>query len=278
MCDPDISFKKLNLFIDANAKKHDENRSYYEISSKTNFIDQMVAFAKIRKGSGEREEYGLNAIAIEELGEDAGKEEVVEDMKQFPYVDFANFIKYGIKDSLILYKLEQQNGDIDLLHSLAEITRTRVNKVLTKTVSLRNYIEKYLFDNDYILSNNKNADYSSFKIHNSGKFKGAYVLNTSMMSETGIQLYFNKRSALIFDSVIDMDLSSMYPSIILGYNIESSVQLGKIDFTENMPEFIYSDNIELLIESFVERNYVNFGNQWLGLPDHAELIDIMQAS
>lgn len=274
MCDPELPFRKVYLSIDKKCVEYSESRSYYEISSKINFTDSMINYAKIRKGSGKKDSYALDAIAIEELGEDAGKEDIEGDMKRFPYLNFFQFVKYGIQDVIILHQLEVQNKDIDLLHSFVEITRTRIHKVLTKTISLRNVVQKYLHDTGYELSNNKNADYSPYR-KNKEKFAGAYVLETSKMNNVGTNL-LTKRSNLVFDSIVDFDLSSMYPSIMLCYNIEQSVQIGKITFNKQLlPKKFANKDEEEFCEDYVERDLVNFASKWFGFPDYNEVINLL---
>jgi hypothetical protein len=66
-----------------------------------------------------------------------------------------------------------------------------------------------------------------------------------------------------------MDLSSLYPSIILAYNIDSSTQLGKL--------LLYNDEGEDIgykfMDSLSSKDYVNIGIEWFNLPTVKELID-----
>ena len=37
----------------------------------------------------------------------------------------------------------------------------------------------------------------------------------------------------VFDNVVDMDFSSMYPHIIITFNVAPNTMIGKLDFADN---------------------------------------------
>jgi hypothetical protein len=66
--------------------------------------------------------------------------------------------------------IEEKNKDIDLLFKVGQVTFTKFERTLTKTICLRNLFIDVLEKNGYILSNNKNSNNSyAEKV----KFKGA---------------------------------------------------------------------------------------------------------
>ena len=57
------------------------------------------------------------------------------------------------------------------------------------------------------------------------------VGDPNLIANVGIELG-NILSKYIFDNVIDFDLSSLYPSLILAFNIDATTQIGIIDIME----------------------------------------------
>jgi len=127
------------------------------------------------------------------------------------------------------------------------MTNTRNIKALKKTICLRNLAIKYYFQQDYILSNNRNKNYGGVRPI-SGKFRGAYVANPKLNKNVGVKIN-GKNSKFVFDLVIDMDLSSLYPSILSAFNIDITTQRGKIILYDSLElENKKNDIIELLDE------------------------------
>jgi hypothetical protein len=96
-----------------------------------------------------------------------------------------------------------------------------------------------------VLGNNINV----FAPDVDGSFAGAIVGDPLLNSNTGIEI-FGKPSKYVYDNVIDMDFSAMYPHIIITFNIERNTMIGKLiiygfddDRYEHM--FINSESIDI---------------------------------
>ena len=91
------------------------------------------------------------------------------------------------------------------------------------------------------------------------------VAAPELMDRVGISLG-DLLSNLIFDNVIDEDLSAMYPSIILACNIDASTMIGKImtaldsDFGSKVYAWILEDDFSVFL------------NKALNLPTAEEII------
>ena len=70
--------------------------------------------------------------------------------------------------------LEEKNHDIEMLYAVSQITETRVNQCLKKTVCLRNLASKFYKNQGYTISNNR----SSLK-EKTGKPRGALTLTSA---------------------------------------------------------------------------------------------------
>lgn len=168
-------FTKFNE--DKRNQKASDKSDTFECASYTQYLDQLILFASLRKGLGERESYRLNDIAREELNDEKLDYSDTGDIKTLPYDDYELFVLYNIKDVFLLYELENKNEDLNMLYTLAETTRTRITKAMRKTISLKNLAFKFYLDQGYVMGNNHNV-----KIGDSGssdavleKFTGAVV-------------------------------------------------------------------------------------------------------
>jgi DNA polymerase elongation subunit (family B) len=274
MCPKEMPYKNVFFKEDFRNQDHADKTDYLSCSSYTIYTDLLLLYASIRKTMGKKESYALDAIAESELGFKKLEMDSDENLRNLPKKDFKKFTLYNVVDVVLLHLLEKKNEDIDLVYSIANMTRTRFNKALAKTVCLKNLARKVYFDQNLILSNNRNVTYGGDR-QKSEKFKGAFVASPELMDNTGIFINGNQ-SRSIFDDVIDFDLEALYPSIILALNIDKSTQHGQVIYkvkNENGEEEDLSDR---LFDSLGSRDFITFGKKYLGLPSIKEMIDIIK--
>lgn len=264
MCPAEFPYKQVSIRPDTFNTDFSKKKSQFDVTGYTQFICLLENFASIRATMGKRESYALGDILLEEIGE--SKYDFEGDITDALYVDFEGFLKYSLYDSFRLYQLEEKNKDIDLLYKMSLMTATRFSKVMTKTVSIRNFAAMVLEDEGFVLSNNHNKH----KDHGEKeKFRGAFVALSKLMEPVGIELN-GVRSAKVYENVIDEDLASLYPSIILAWNIDADTMVGKVR-CEHTPEL--EDEIPTLL---AEADYVKIGNQLLGLPTVSDVLENME--
>ena len=173
--------------------------------------------------------------------------------------------------------LEKNNKDIDLLYALSILTETRMNKAMTKTTSLKNMAAKFFKEQGYVMSNNRNVDYgedrSQDDTEKKEKFRGAYVADPMLLDNAGINV-LGIPSNRIFEKVCDLDLSSLYPSIMLTFNVDTYTQHGKlvIDRGDGV------DVSDAFTDSVHTRNHVAIGRDWFSLPSVEEMIQIVRCT
>lgn len=283
MCPSEFPVKKVILKKDTSekAKKDFSARTdTYNIYGYTVWIDMMVLYANITRPYGKKESYQLNDIGLEETG--LQKENLSEDDTSIKTVYLDNytlFFKYSCIDTLLLMLIIKNTDYISLLHTIATMTRTRPIKALTKTVSLRNYIDVFYRENGYVISNNRSS------LHNfNGKtsIDGAYVALVQLIDKIGKinGLPSNK----CFDLVIDEDLSSMYPNIIIVFNISSSTADLKITIKKKTGKFetvvkngktynkeILEDVTKDFMEKYLSDDIVSYCHEFHNLPDYNEM-------
>jgi len=80
----------------------------------------------------------------------------------------------------------------------------------------------------------------------------------------------NMNSITIHECVQDFDLSSLYPSIAIAFNICEENCYGIIEYYKGT-----EDKTEEFIDHYTSRDSVNFCNEYLNLPDLVEMIKIV---
>ena len=264
MCNPEVSSPNVWLKEDTFNSEFHSKRDKLNVAGYSQYIDLLFCYAAIRKGRGEKDSYTLEAILTEEIGE--GKIELDGDIRTALHKNFERFFIYSIMDSFRLMQQENQNKDIDLLFNLSQITVTKFERALTKTISLRNFAAKILLDEGYILSNNKNRNN---RTNEKKKFRGALVANPSLLRKVGISI-LGLLSNKIFDNVVDEDLTAMYPSIILSGCIDMSTMIGKIVDGE---DDTYG---EILFDLLAEGDVSRLANHILGLPTSEDILNNLE--
>ena len=295
ICHKDFKYKICKMHEDDKNFQVANKGSFFKVSSYTKYIDQMNLYAATRKGQSELRSNALNAIAYDELGDEKLDYTDEANIKTLPYINYRKFVAYNIKDVLLQMGIERKANDIDNLYLRAYSNCTELDKVFKQTVTLkaRAYYE-YLLQNN-VLGNNVNV----FNKESGGSFTGALVGNPLLNSNTGIKL-FGKPSMYVFDNVIDMDFSSMYPHIIIAFNIERHTMISKLiipdinedkydhiftndeiidinndiddeDSDEEKEENIGYDSGKDFMDNYLTKDTLSIGTKWFNLPDINEV-------
>lgn len=95
------------------------------------------------------------------------------------------------------------------------------------------------------------------------------VASPDPIAQVGMNI-FEELSKYIFECVTDLDLASLYPSIIRALNISVETCIGKV----------YYDNVgctgEDLIQDYMADDIIAFGHKHMNLPSVDEMIDIIR--
>lgn len=211
----------------------------------TCWIDQMCLYAALR--ANRKDSYTLDAICREELGTTKYKKGPGINIRNEAHLDTLNFIFYNTNDVTLLELLNIKCKDIEEFQQLSEITQTRKDKVLSKSVSLINYLKIFGKTQNMIMSVNKNnirnpknidideesEDY--IELFNHKDKYGAVVSDPKLNDNIG-EIVNGKPSKFVFSTVGDLDYSSLYPSSILALSIDPDGMVGKY--------FLIDDNIK----------------------------------
>jgi DNA polymerase elongation subunit (family B) len=298
-----------------------DRTDYFDVVDGINWMDQMLYYANIRKSNGQKESYALDAIASEELGKEKLEFAPGETIKTLPWTNFKKFTEYNIRDVILLHFLEDKNLDMDMLQRLSEITNTRKEKVFRKTVSLKNFVIKFAKEQGYVMTNNRNAKYGDDGVYYDNNFLkannvnehdpiyakeldkrenfGGFVLDPNKNLSDNGAIMNGRPSKFLFKNTIDVDFSSLYPSIIRAYNLDKNTQVGKFFLVDQHIKdklvnnygydglFVMSKNEEsndettdassnelgtTLVDSLMSFDFVRIGEKYFDLPSTEDII------
>jgi DNA polymerase elongation subunit (family B) len=187
-----------------------------------------------------QESYKLDHIAFVELGErklDYSEYEGLYDLYQR---DFQKFMDYNIHDTLLVDRLEQKLNLIGLAITVAYDAKINFGDVFSPIRLWDTIIHNHLMDSKTVVSKPK----SSRKVDS---FAGAFVKDPIV----GMHNY-----------VVSFDVESLYPSLIVQYNISPETYRGKMSryftvdqyldnclFSTEVPKFLKDENLALTANS-----------------------------
>jgi DNA polymerase elongation subunit (family B) len=307
ICDPDVGgYYWYCLDIDNKTSDPTEKSSSFQCVDFTNWQDALLLYANLRKQFGKKESYKLDDIALEEVGvPKVHFKNPRTTIKTSCYDDYEEFTEYSMHDSMLLFMLEHKNKDCDMIQMVSAKTETRVIKALKKTVCIKNLARRFYYNKGYIMSNNHNAVYGGINEHSGQDFRGAFVADPNLNKSLG-KLINGILSKFVFENVVDFDLSSLYPSIILAFNVDATTQIGLVKFRticidKETNESYYEDELDFgdmneaekkqelqnytivenkfsadeLFDDLVSQDYINIANKYYDLPNVQEMLDII---
>lgn len=150
--------------------------------------------------------YRLETVGLLELG--YGKvdyEGTLDDLKRD---DIKKFVEYNLVDVKIVKELEDKLKFLELSTAVCHIGHVRYEDIYHSSKYLEGAIITYLRRNGKRVANNKN-----YAKNDGGGFAGAYVKEPVPGR---------------YDYIFDLDLTSMYPSIIMSLNISPETKMGRV--------------------------------------------------
>jgi DNA polymerase elongation subunit (family B) len=195
-------------------------RSY--ISGKTEFVYDLKGisvldyFLLYKKFSFKNHEsFSLNFIANAELGEKKTDYSEYESLLHLYRENYEMFIDYNIRDVELVEKLDDKLKLLELVFALAYDAKVTYADTLTTIRTWDTLIHNYLLDMCIVVP--------PMQKHKESELIGAYVKEP--------QLGMHKW-------VVSFDLTSLYPRMIMQYNISPETLRGKIDQEFSLDEVI----------------------------------------
>ncbi len=144
-----------------------------------------------------QESYRLDHICMVELGQKKLDHSEYDTFKEFYENDWQKFIEYNIHDVRLVDKLDDKMKLIDLAYTMAYDAKVNYEDVFSQVRMWDNYIYVELLKRNIAIPPKKQNDKSE-------KYAGAYV---------------KEPKAGRYDWVVNFDLNSLYPHLIMQYNI-----------------------------------------------------------
>lgn len=295
MCHPDFPVKKCYYYNDRKNFDPKTKKDWFTISDYTTWVDQMILYAQVRKGGGELGSVRLNNVGQKELKDEKIDYSDEANIKTLPYVNYEKFVTYSIKDSLLMYGIEQKTMDLETLYTRSILNQVPYKKVFSQTALLRNRCYVDFWRQGYVVGNNVNINYDrgfddepEEKVDEFGNvisakekgFSGALVADPILNSDKAGVKILGRRNKYVRRLVVDFDYSSLYPSIKITHNIGPNTLVGKIKLDMkvedrySVPDIIDGkyDPAKDLTEHMLCDNPIMTGVRWFNLPNMTEVL------
>ena len=176
------------------------------------YLDYITLYKKFNYG--ELPNYRLDTIAQIELGR--GKIEYQGNLDQLFRDDIEKFIEYNLVDVELVVEFDRKLEFIDLCRGITHAGHVTYEDFVYSSKYLEGAMLTYLRRKG-LVAPNKPADreekMQKIRDNNEEKFIGAYVKDPIVGK---------------YDWIYDLDLTSLYPSIIMTLNISPETKIGKI--------------------------------------------------
>jgi DNA polymerase elongation subunit (family B) len=187
----------------------------YDISGVAT-LDYIELYRWYAPGGKSQESYRLDNIAQVELGEGKISYDEFENLHQLYRLNYQKFIEYNIKDVELILKLEDKLKLIELGLTLAYDTKTNYNDIFAQTRMWDAMTYGYLLNRDIIVPPNLHTSKDK-------RFEGAYVKDP----QVGMHEW-----------VASFDLNSLYPHLMMQFNISPETVIDPKDYTLKMQDVI----------------------------------------
>ena len=182
----------------------------------------------------QQESYRLDNIAHVELGEKKLDFSEYETLHQLYKHDYQKFIEYNVKDVELVEKLEDKMKMIELALTLAYDNKVNYDDVFTQVRMWDAIVFNYLKRKNIVIPQMRRGDKSS-------AYEGAYVKDPIL----GMHKW-----------VASFDLNSLYPHLIMQYNISMETLIEPAKYTDQMKQFIGNKriNVDTLLSQQIDTN------------------------
>jgi len=180
----------------------DRQNTAFEFSGVTvlDYLDLYKKFTFVQQ-----ETYKLGFIASVELGEDKLNYDEYGSLREFYTKDFQRFMEYNIRDVHLVVKLESKLRLLELALGLAYSARSNYGDVFSQVRMWDSIIYNYLLRRGIVIPPRSREDKDE-------QFKGAYVKDPQVGEHKW---------------VVSFDLDSLYPHLIMQYNISPETKTDK---------------------------------------------------
>jgi DNA polymerase elongation subunit (family B) len=191
-----------------------ENIAYELLGVAT--LDYIELYRWYAPGGKSQESYRLDNIANVEIGESKISYDEYDNLHQLYRLNYQKFIEYNIKDVALILKLDDKLKLLELALTLAYDTKCNYDDVFAQTRMWDAMTYGYLLNRNIIVPPKVMKDKDA-------AFEGAYVKDP----QKGMH-----------KCVASFDLNSLYPHLMMQYNISPETLIEPQDYTQDMRDII----------------------------------------
>ena len=185
-------------------------------------LDYIELYRWYAPGGKSQESYRLDHIAEVELGKNKLSYDEYDSLHALYRLNFQKFIEYNIVDVELIIELEDKLKLLELAMTLAYDTKCNYEDVFAQTRMWDALTYSYLLNKNIIIPPREVKE-------KDGMFEGAYVKEVQAGKH---------------DWVASFDLNSLYPHLMMQYNISPETLVEPQDYTEEMRKII-SDGVSV---------------------------------
>jgi DNA polymerase elongation subunit (family B) len=194
-------------------------------------LDYIELYKWYAPGGKSQESYRLDNIANVELGDSKLSYDEYDNLHALYRLNYQKFIEYNIKDVELIIRLEDKLKLIELGLTLAYDTKTNYEDIFAQTRMWDAMTYSYLLEKNIIVPPRVSKEKSS-------AFEGAYVKDV----QVGMHLY-----------VASFDLNSLYPHLMMQYNISPETLIEPQEYTQEMRNIISQGvSVDKMLEKKVD--------------------------
>ena len=171
--------------------------------------------------------YRLDTVAITELGR--GKIEYEGNLDQLFRDDLEKFIEYNLVDVELVVDMDKKLQFIQLAQAICHAGHVFYEDFLFSSKWLEGAILTFLRRSGRVAPNKPKREHKPEDWESGGKFTGAYV---------------KEPTPGLYKWVYDLDLTSLYPSIIMTLNTSPETKIGKLK------DYVVEDHMKGTIETY----------------------------
>jgi len=213
---------------------------YWEVQGLT-VLDYLEIFKDPKFVPKTQESYSLQYIGKKFVHE--GKIEYEGTIQDLYKNDWNLFVEYNIQDVNLVEKIDNEMGFIELIMTIASESFIPIDRVFSAIAIIEGYMLKYMHTKNMVMPDRKRGRTDWWV--RGGYYKcGDEIQNSSDGKTPPAEGYLKGgicvANAGFYKDVMSFDVESMYPHIIMGYNIspETKVALPK---SSEKPNLIKSD-------------------------------------
>ena len=194
-------------------------------------LDYIELYKWYAPGGKSQESYRLDNIANVELGEGKLSFDEFDNLHQLYKHDYQKYIEYNIKDVRLVLRLEEKLKLVELALTLAYDTKTNYEDVFAQTRMWDSMTYAYLYEKGIIVPPRETKEKTE-------AFEGAYVKDPQVGAH---------------DWVASFDLNSLYPHLMMQYNISPETLIDPKNYTPAMREILSQGvNVEKMLKKEID--------------------------